>query len=508
MDIKLPLDANLQLAVNKSNDGSLGLKLNQVVEAKVIENQTMLDTLTLQIKDKTVTAQTKLAIDIQPGQSLRLQVIKLLPVPELKLISSLLPPSTAPDPAQNNDELTLTLLNKPVATPLPASPPLKNAPAAAPPPLNSGQQLQAIVIAAADDKVTLQLAPPAAAHPQTGRPEVWLLTLDTNQLLSGTDKTAIAQKPDQAAIPLKEGMQLRLEVVKSGDRPVFLLSSASAKPEQQVVEAYKQMLPIQASPAGFINQLQQSLPALLADASLSETLLTLAQKILTSIPASSQLAEPPILSRVFKESGLFMEAKLLELLLGKPNLSLQDDFKFKLSKLIQLLTQELTTQIADKSALSNELLKESLEKAQSAYAKLTLDQLNSLPKEESPKQTWTLELPFFHNGRSESVKIEIERDKSKSTDSSEKNWVVNITITPPDLGTIHCRISYYDDSVNTRFWSEVAGTAEIINAHLDYLKHQFETKGLNPGFMEAHQGQPTQTDPVKTPMPHLLSEKA
>ena len=508
MDIKLPLDANLQLAINKATDGGLGLKLNQVIEAKVIESQTMLDTFTLKINDKSVMVQTKLPIDIQPGQSIQLQVTKLLPTPELKLISSLLTPSIKPDSVQNSDELTFTLVNKPPSMPLPTSSPVKNAPPISLPTLVNGQQLQATIVAIAEDKVTLQLVPPVTNSQQTGQPEALLLTLDTKQLVFNTEKTVTSPTFDLSATPLKQGIKIQLEVVKPGDRPVFLVTLTGIDQEQEIIEAFKQLLPIQNSPTPFLNQLQQSLPALLADASIGETLKTLAQKILSSIPTSSQFTDAPKLRQAVNQSGLFMEAKLVELLLAKPNVSLQDDFKVKLGKLIQLLTQELASQTNDKSASVSELLKESLQKAQSAFAKLTLDQLNSLPKEESPKQSWMLELPFFHNAENDSVKIEIERDKTKGGEETQLNWAVSITITPPDLGTIHCRISCYDSSVNTRFWSEAADTVERINAHLDYLKHQFEKKGLNPGFMEAHQGQFSQTDSIKTPMSHLLSEKA
>ena len=505
MDIKLPLDANLKLAINKANDAGLGLRLNQVVEAKVIETQTVLDTFTLKINDKAVTAQAKLPIVIQPGQSFQLQVIKLLPNPELKLLSSLLPSSEPPNSTQTAQQQTFTLINTPIlaSTISTANP----APANAPPLLINGQQLQATVIAIEGDKVTLQLTPPNTGPQQTNRPDALLLTLDTKQLVT-SNPNSITNLANQTAVPLKEGTVIQLQAIKSDDKPVFLVTSTTTDLQQKIIEAFKQMLPLQTSPTPLLNQLQQALPSLLADASIAETLKTLAQKILSDIPGKTQLTETPQLRQAIKESGLFMESKLIDLLQGKPNVSVQDDFKFKLSKLIQLLTQELATQTHDKSASNNELLKESLQKAQSAFAKLTLDQLNSLPKEESPKQSWVLELPFFHDNQHESVKIDIERDKDAYNDDSQKNWAVSVTITPPDLGTIHCRISCYDGSVNTRFWSETAGTVEKINAHLHYLKHQFEMKGLNPGFMEAHQGQPTQTDTVKTPIPHLLSEKA
>ena len=312
----------------------------------------------------------------------------------------------------------------------------------------------------------------------------------------------------QGTASLKEGEQIQLQVVKTGNTPVFLLKPIENNAEQQVINVIKQLLPIADSGLPLLNQLHQVMPQLQADASVAETLKNLAQEILRNLPNSAKLSEAPELKKTFSDSGLFLESKLAALLSGKTDIDLPNDFKLKLSKLILMLSQELANRAGKESSDILETLKESLQKAQSALAGLTLDQLNSLPKDESPKQNWTLELPFFNNRNADTVKIEIEQDTANPDDPSQKSWAVSITITPPDLGTIHCRISCYDDSVNTRFWSDAADTVDKINNHLDYLKQQFEKKGLSPGFMEAHQGHPAPSAGIKTSIPRLLSEKA
>jgi len=55
MDIKLPLDAKLVMALNKSSAPLAELKLNQVLDAKIITNQVVLNTLTVSVADKTMT---------------------------------------------------------------------------------------------------------------------------------------------------------------------------------------------------------------------------------------------------------------------------------------------------------------------------------------------------------------------------------------------------------------------------------------------------------------------
>ncbi|PPD33681.1 MAG: hypothetical protein CTY19_06985 [Methylomonas sp.] len=496
MDINLPVNLNLQLAINKLNDAnSLNLKLHQVLEAKIVDNQIMLDTLTLKINDKIVNTQAKLLTPLPPGQSLQLQVVKLLPTPEFKILAVLTAASAVPKAITHNELPLLKLL----------TPPLPGTQSSQPdgPQLSSGLRLSATVMHLSGDKLTLQILPTTVQ--QGAKP--LLLTLNTQQLLTPQAQTNPAASP-VSPDSLKPGMPITLQVIKAGDTPSFALMPAISDPEQRIREALKQLLPMQSSPTALLTQLQHALPRLQTDASVAETLKQAAQDILHNLPSKSLLSDPSQLKQAIHQSGLFLESKLSGLLSGKTDSSLQGDFKLKLIKLIQLLNQEIGNQNQEKPSDVLELLQDSLQKSHSSLAKLTLDQLHSLPKEDIPKQGWTLELPFFQGQAADSVKIEIEQDKARQSEHADKSWAVSITITPPGLDTIHCKVSCYDGSVNTRFWSETPETVDKINAHLDYLKAQFEKNGLTAGFMEAHQGKPLTTDPAKTATTSLLSEKA
>lgn len=495
MDINLPVNTNLQLALNKIAPGGLSLKLNQVLEAKVVDTQIILDSLTLKIDDKMVTAQAKLPTPFPAGQSLQLQVVKLLPTPELKVLALLTDELATAKSLPPADLPVLKLVNPAVPASQPAKPEL--------PQLLNGQQLPATVFNLSGDKITLQIMPASA---QPGEKPL-LMTLNTQQLLIASQAPSRNDGQQINPADLKPGTPITLQITKAGDSQSFVIKTATIAPEQYIKDALKQLLPIQMPPATLLNQLQQVMPRLHADPSVAETLKHAAQEILLTLPSKTLLTDPGQVKKSVDQSGLFLESKILALLAGKTDISLQDDFKFKLVKLIQLLNQEIGKQNQDNATDILELLKDSLQKTQSTLAKLTLDQLHSLPKEDIPKQGWTLELPFFHDKTADSVKIEIEQDKAGQSEQAEKSWAVTITITPPGLGTIHCKVSCYDGSVNTRFWSETADTVDKINAHLDYLKAQFEKNGLTAGFMEAHQGKPVpsvSTNPVTT---LLLSEK-
>lgn len=502
MDIKPPLNTGSFLASPKVSGDGLNLKMHQLLEAKVIETQAILDRLTLKVADKTLTLQADRPLNLQSGQNIQLLVVKLLPQPEFKVLPHPLPQIASSTTNLAQDTPVLKWI-APTQSPTASTQTQLSS-------LLPGLQLQASIVDIANNKITLQLLPQAPSSATQQLPANALIMLDPKQLIpanTSTDATAQLKTMASPANTLTVGTQLTLQVVKAGDSPTFAILTASANEQQIIMNAFKQLLPLQASPAVFLNHLQQALPQLLTDASLAEALKNVAQKILSSLPITPQLTEATQLKQAIDESGLFFESKLAELLLGKPDISLQDDFKFKLNKLIQLINQELANQAEFKSSTTGELLKESLQKAHGTLAKLTLDQLNSLPKDESPKLNWTLELPFFHDDKAENVTIQIERDQSQAHDNTQNNWAVSITLTPPDLATIHCRISCYDGAINTRFWSDAAETVDKINAHLDYLKQQFEQKGLTTGFMEAHQGQPPQADSITMPK-HLLSEKA
>lgn len=511
MDIKLPLDVSLPLAA-KSTTNALNLKLNQVLDARVIDTQIMLDTLTLKVADKPILVQAQQPLNLESGQPLRLQVVKLLPAVEFKIL-----PATSPVPPQPAETLSteapiLKLLS--ISAPIPATgkPSLNR--------LSTGQQLQAVIVDIKGNKLTLQLSP---SPPDTSRsrplPSLTAsqgpltVTVDSRQLLFANGKTdaspSLVKTPPPSSNPLTPGAQINLQVVKPGDTPTFAVSLPVADTEQKIVALFKQLLPIQSTSAPLLDHLTQILPALENNPTIAETLKQLAQEILRAIPLKTQLTEASRLKQSVDHSGLFLESKLAELLSGKDGASLQQDLKLKLLKFVQLLTLETEAQVEQKLALdSGKLLQEALQKTHSALAKLTLDQFQSLPRDDAPKLGWVLDLPFFNDNRADSAHIEIELDKQAHQDSDKKNWAVSITITPPDLATIHCRISCYDGAVNTRFWSEAAETVEKINTHLDYLKQQFEQKGLKTGFMEAHQGKATRIDSQNTSLTNLLSEKA
>ncbi|MCK9396971.1 MAG: flagellar hook-length control protein FliK [Methylobacter sp.] len=398
----------------------------------------------------------------------------------------------------------------------------------------AAQPLEAKIISIAGNKIQLQVFTAETGNKQTA--------------VINIDRTQLANAPSN----LKAGQSLNLEIIKTGTAPEFkVIPAATNIPEAKIAEFVKQFLPRHEASPIFLNQLIKDLPQLMKNESVPQALKDIAAKIIQNLPPKEQLITSQGLKQSIVNSGLFLETKLQsadlikelpqlirnesvpqslqriaaeilqnltqkEPLLDSPGVtaskpvseaepaSLKDapietpkgatglithDFKGNLLKFIQALKQELTHQGAQPlNQVDLELLKNLQNKTENTVAKIVLDQLTSLPKDDTPKQLWIIDIPFIDKQQAESVRIEVQRDKENKQQSGNHDWSVNITITPPELGTIHCLVSYRNDVINTYFKSQNNQTTELIKHNLDYLKNQFEESGLKPGHMDAHDG--------------------
>ncbi|MCX7074715.1 MAG: flagellar hook-length control protein FliK [Methylococcales bacterium] len=164
------------------------------------------------------------------------------------------------------------------------------------------------------------------------------------------------------------------------------------------------------------------------------------------------------------------------------------DFKSDLFKLMDTLKRGISQQ--NELALTEkqvDSLQQLQNKTENALAKVVIDQLHSLPKEDGGKQVWAFELPFLMGNQAETLKMEIQRDQiSQNVDSQMQHWSVNLTLNPPKLGEVQCVISYQNGVINTYFKNQQPQTTVLINENLGNLKQQFQQAGLFTGLMSAH----------------------
>ncbi len=551
MDINSLISPQTPLASSRGLENILNLKVGQQLDVKVIsaDIQAAKNAITLSLGTQDVTVQSNQPITLNSGQDLKIQVTQIAPVLEFKILQPL------PDAADLRLKLISTgregvsgLMAKEAMQPtardggsVTSSKDLIPTTATTATPSPEKQSLDAKIISIVGNKIQLQFLntqPPSASKP------VALLTIDRTQLSNATSALTV-------------GQNLNLEIVKAGTTPEFkIISAANTLPDAKIAEFIKQFLPRHQPSPIFLNQLIKDLPQLVKNESVPQALKDIAAKIIQNLPPKEQLISSTGLKQAIVNSGLFLEAKLsshAELLNALPQLiknesvplSLQriaaqilqnltqkdqllnapklipaelaatefsgapkagalgsEDFKAHLLNFVQSLKQELNVQETQHTQVDLDLLKNLQNKTENTVAKIVLDQLMSLPKEESPKQLWVIDIPYNDRQQAESVRIEVQRDKENKQQYNSIDWSVNITITPPGLGTIHCMVSFRNNVINTYFKSQNGQTTELIKHHLDYLKNQLEASGLTTGQMDAHAGT------LKTPaLDQLLGKK-
>jgi len=593
MDINSPINTQSLFAANRLLENTLNLKVNQQLDVKVIKAdiQAAKNAIALALGGKDVIVQSNRPIELKPGQDLKIQVTKVVPIIEFKVLESspelkelrLKLISTARDGGSvvmsREPMRPITSDGKSVAM----SKELMQSTAGSgesaaigrqttrdgvniaaskepmQPAASEKQLVIAKIVSIIGSRIQLQVFPTSA---ETGSKPPALITIERSQLTN-------------APSDLKAGQNLNLEIIKTGTTPEFKIMPAAGQiPEAKIAEFTKQFLPRHEASPIFLNQLLKDLPKLTENQNVPQALKAIAIKIIQNLPPKEQLITSQGLKQAIANSGLFLEAKIpaqAELIKGLPQLiknqslpqSLQriaaeilqnltqkepllnspsnnpkpvhetdllpsqltssdaadntpktgalkepslvaEDFKANLLKFIQALKQEIANKGEQPSTQADlDLLKNLQHKTENTVAKLALDQLMSLPKEDSPKQLWIIDIPFIDRQQVQSVRIEVQHDKESRQQTGNSDWSVNITITPPGLDTIHCIASYRNNVINTFFKSRNTQTTELIKHHLDYLKNQLEESGMKTGHMDAHD-EAQKTQPVH---PHQLSQK-
>lgn len=574
MEIQIPLKPPTQQLLASVKNSPLALKLNQQIEVKVLNTDAFKNSIALQFGDKTLEVQANQTLNPNnlpsDGAALKLQVVKLTPILEFKILNDVLTNQKSAlnthsgsntglgNPTQqpaSTPELRLLLANLPVATQLkPAATPTlhltaNTLPAESTPTTTLGNSLsltpstelakaftpgQFISIKIIDlsaEAIRFQLLSDTTDNTETtatGKPVVslgtdatnlpdvdnlatpsatknipatTLLTVALNQFkinVSQLDQKALdlTGKACNLELQLKPGLTLHLEVKQSNNQLEFNIVNPHDAIQQnlKISETLVQLLPQQITPTLLLNQLIQHIPELLSHETLPEALQRIAQEIIQNLPKAAQLTDPQTLKQAVVDSGIFLEAKLPQLLTEMP-VALQKDFKLTLLKFLVEIKEHLQIQ-PDKEGLENSkatndltVLKELQQKTEGSIAKLVLDQLSSLAKDDSPKQVWNLEIPFLTKTHADKIAIEIEQDHSHSSNpDDDPSWSVTLTLTPPLLGTIHCKVTYIDKCINTYFRSETPQTLEMLQHHLEQLRQQFEAAGLKSGFMNVQEG--------------------
>jgi Flagellar hook-length control protein FliK len=310
---------------------------------------------------------------------------------------------------------------------------------------------------------------------------------------------------------LELGQILKLEVIKAGTVPELkiVVPQQAVQPEQAVVlQALRQFLPKQQSLTDFAVSLRQIATL---TAGKSDTVSIAIHEALGALLSKDEIISAEGLKRGINNSGVFMEAKLANLLTP------QGDLKGHLLALADALQKVQGGQTADSAptkTLPNVLAggididNALLNKTEGAIARIVLDQLASLPQNDDQQNTWQIEIPFTDGHHTDTVKLKINQESKSNQASQQANWSVMLELNPPGLGTLHSKISLVDDSIDTHFWSDQQTITALVREHLDLLSARYMQAGLAVGQLNALEGRVDNITSSGFPLlPTLLDER-
>lgn len=248
-------------------------------------------------------------------------------------------------------------------------------------------------------------------------------------------------------------------------------------------------------------------------------LLQAANNILSSaIPNPSNIT-PTQLRQAILGYGLFLEAQLVA---GQPpGVSLKTDLLqllFQIENILKFDKNQLHPQLAVKNEHINssqmesgfvKLLEILFRHAEGGLARVHLNQLASLPTEDSSRQVWQFEVPIRHHDQVDSFLIRVEQEQAgRSGDETKPIWYVTLSFNLDPLGPIKAKISVRDDEVSTLFLAERPRSAELLNNRMSELNQAFADSGLSVGKLFARRGDTESESHSPSPLSPLLDEKA
>lgn len=372
----------------------------------------------------------------------------------------------------------------------------------------------------------------------------------TDTLLLQINNQQIETKT-QSNVPFKVGEQIKLVVEKKGNPVVLrLVQHDTPKPANEIrQQLIRENLPRQAN----MDKLTQALSLISNNTKEVLKILPLPiqkqiQKLIEQLPTQSTVKNSQNLKIAIKDSGLFLESKLLSEVIEKAetnnlqqgkaqtnNPSVAKDLKANLLQLADSITkykQEVKNPAfkpASKSLLSTPLFEaankpinklnariettsklfdlntkldiEALGKqVESSVARIEVNQSKVAVTQDNQVPIWSIEMPVKDKQNFDLLKLDIKADKNPGGENDlEKIWTVNLKINFENIGSLSARLSMIGKEINATLWSEHKTLNDLINNNLPQLGEQIEKYGLQTGKIQCLAGKP---DEEKDDMSH------
>lgn len=147
------------------------------------------------------------------------------------------------------------------------------------------------------------------------------------------------------------------------------------------------------------------------------------------------------------------------------------------------------------------------QKVEAAIARVVMDQLASLPRNDAAPSVWQVEIPFTDGQHKDAAKLLITKDAKPGSAESPDSWSLTLELHPPGLGTFCARVVLKGDRIDTYLWSDTATTSDLIRERCERLRARLHGAGLAVGQLTALD-RPPDSPRSENPSPPILDLRA
>ncbi|MET0499077.1 MAG: flagellar hook-length control protein FliK [Steroidobacteraceae bacterium] len=307
-----------------------------------------------------------------------------------------------------------------------------------------------------------------------------------------------------------EGEQLQVRVLRTS--PVLALETVAGaaieSPDGELkADALRRYLPKQASPALLSSNLGFIARSGSDAVSLPRSVMQAAANLWQALPDTASLGDPKALEQAVRRSGIFLESSLASGDRAESAAAARTDLKSLMLQLSRALTElgaRPAAAMTDTSApaplpsahgplaalpaapatlslldTSSQQMNELSRQVDGAIARLTTVQVANA-SQDTPTQSFLVELPVRHDDRAAMVRLRFERDGSRrqSADDGDQSWSVEAALDLGAIGALHARVTLTGHRIGVQLRAESPLIVDTLAARRLELESMLRESGL------------------------------
>lgn len=145
--------------------------------------------------------------------------------------------------------------------------------------------------------------------------------------------------------------------------------------------------------------------------------------------------------------------------------------------------------------MADAIVKTLLAQVRGALARVTLHQLSSHNRQDSPTPTsLSFEIPFLHHQQINVFQFRIDEETPQQEEQEKKShakrWVVQLGFDIEGLGPMFCQLSLTGKAMAVQFWAAWENTLNSTKAHFGFLEKSLQDMGISVEKIQAQLGMP------------------